>query len=75
MKILYEKICSPEEMISKMQSSAEELLLPLYVFEQLEKDLDFSDSMLPEPAKRTLPAAAMQQWKVALLDRFDPPGG
>ena len=72
MKILYEKTQCPEEMISKMQSSAEELLLPSHVFEQLEKDLDFSDSILPEPAKRTLPTIAMQQWKVALLDRFDP---
>ena len=73
MKILYHKIENEGEVLGKVGSSTEELVLPPYIFTQLEEDLNSSDEILPEPAKRVLPGPAMKLWRVALLDRFDPP--
>ena len=72
MKVLYEEIEQPSEVLERLHSSIEELFLPCDVFDQLQKDLDLSHDRLPEPAKHILPPTAMRKWKVALLERFDP---
>lgn len=70
MKILYKPLEDPTDLSSKMSTFVEELTFPPSVFKQLEEDLDFSNSILPEPARHVLPKAAMQAWKVGMLDRF-----
>jgi hypothetical protein len=72
MKILYERITNPRDVANQYQLAVEDLCLPPLVLEQLGKDLDSSNETLPKPAKQFLPAKAMANWKVALLDRFDP---
>ena len=72
MKLLYEEVQNPNEVLEELHASIEELPLPSAILGQLREDLNISNSILPEPAKSVLPQPAMKQWKVALLDRFDP---
>ena len=66
MKILYQVVQSSADVLDRHQSTVDELSLPQSVMQQLQKDLDASNSILPDPARR------LQSWHVALLDRFDP---
>lgn len=75
MKVLYEIIDNPLEIMDKNHSTVEELPLPQTVMEQLEQTLEDSYKMLPDSAKRPLPNQTMSRWKVALLDRFEHGGG
>ena len=72
MKVLYAKKEESGEESGGRSDSAEDMILPLAVFEQLKEDLKRSNDLLPEPARRVLPSSAMREWNVALLDRFDP---
>jgi hypothetical protein len=65
MKILYKMVNNPSELLDK-EHVLEELHLPDEILEILQKDLAKSNEILPPGAQ------ALQDWLVALLDRFDP---
>ena len=69
MKVHFKDINNLLETTQTKQSTVEELPLPELVFRQFEKDLAASHDILPEPAR------SVQDWKVGLLDRFDPVSG
>ena len=65
MKIMYKLISKPFELLDK-DNTIEELRLPSEVLSTIKSDLTASNEILPPAAQ------ALQDWKVALLDRFEP---
>lgn len=65
MKILYETVSNPLEMLEKQNASVDELQLPDYVLKIMRRDLEASNILLPKSAR------TLQSWNVGLLDRFD----
>jgi hypothetical protein len=58
----------PLDVVNAHPATMEEFPLPQSIFEQLEHDLLSSNGLLP------LRAQVLQNWKVGLLDRFEPGG-
>ena len=67
MKVLFQDLEDPESTLQS-NSNVEELVLPAEVIRQITSDLATSNGILPASAKK------FQEWRVALLDRFDPSG-
>lgn len=65
MKILYETVSNPLEMLEKQNASVDELQLPDYILKIMRRDLEASNILLPKSAR------TLQSWNVGLLDRFD----
>jgi len=65
MKVLYQQVPKPSEMVARMSMSLEELQVHPSVLKQLQADLDASNTIIPDSARR------LQQWHVGLLDRFE----
>ena len=65
MKILYETVSNPLEIVEKQSSSVDELQLPDHILQAIRGDLEASTALLPMPARK------LQYWNVGLLDRFD----
>lgn len=65
MKILFDEIENPRDILEKSDMHAEELCLPISVLQELQEDLNKSNEVIPDPAK------ILQKWRVGLLDRFE----
>ena len=65
MKILYQAVSNPHEVLEKQRSSVDELQLPDHILQTTRKDLEASTALLPISARK------LQDWNVGLLDRFN----
>lgn len=65
MKILYEIVSNPLEILEKQTSSVDELQLPHHILQAIRRDLEASTALLPISARK------LHSWTVGLLDRFD----
>lgn len=65
MKILYETVSNPLEMLERQNASVDELQLPDYILKVMRRNLEASNILLPKSAR------TLQNWSVGLLDRFD----
>ena len=66
MKVLYEDLRKPKEYVDENHQVVEEFPLQEDILKTIIHDLNESNALLPESAQ------ILQNWKVGLLDRFDP---
>ena len=66
MKILYQKTPKPREFMDANHENVDEFPLPAAILETITENLKRSNRLLPNSAQK------FQNWKVGLLDRFDP---
>ena len=65
MKVLYETVSDPLEILENQSLSVDGLLLPEHILQAIRGDLEASNALLPISARK------LQSWNVGLLDRFD----
>lgn len=63
MKLYYNTVQNPEELLEQQSSKIDELQLPTEVFQTLQSDIKSSTQLLPVPARK------FQDWDVGLLER------
>ena len=65
MKVLYQDLQNPRGILETQSVSFEELQLPSNIMQELRRDLQASNTILPDSAR------TLQQWCVGLLDRYE----
>lgn len=64
MKVLWQPVLNPQQVLSQQSSSLEEVLLPRHICKILVQTLENSRSLLPASVR------TFQEWNVGLLPRF-----
>ena len=64
MKIFYQSISNPKELLEQQSNSVEELCLPVSILQEFASTLKQSTELLP------LSARDFKEWSVGLLDRY-----